>query len=90
MRRRSSGSSLQLAEVPGVECEAAVRRVRSLDDRERRVDVVHLDVVRHELVDDLRVRVPGGVGAELAESLDDPRQLALRAHDVADLDVVGG
>ena len=55
---------------------------------ERRLDVVHLHVVRHELVDDLRVRVLRGVGTELGESLDDPRQLAFRAHDVAGLDVV--
>ena len=36
------GLEPQLAEVPRVEREAAVRRVRALDDRERRVDVVHL------------------------------------------------
>jgi hypothetical protein len=76
--------------VPRVEREAAVRRVRSLDDRERRVDVVHVDVVRHELVDDLRVGVPGSVGTQLGVPLHDPRQLAVRADDVADLDVVRG
>ncbi len=49
-----------------------------------------VDVVGHELVGDRRVRVAGRVGAELAVALDDLRELAVRAHDVAHLDVVGG
>ena len=52
------GLEPQLADVPGVDREAAVRRVRALDHRERRVDVVDVDVERHELVDDLRVVWP--------------------------------
>jgi hypothetical protein len=84
------GLEPELPEVPRVEGETAIRRVRPLDDLERGVDVRHLDVVRHELVDDLRVRVPGSVLAELAEPLDDPFEVALGAGDVADLDVVGG
>ena len=88
MRRRSSGSSRSLprcqvsiamppfgASAPSTTCE-------------RGVDAVHVHVERHELVDDLRVGVPGRVRAELAEALGDARQLALGAGDVADLDVV--
>ena len=45
----------ELRHVPGVDREAAVRRVGALDDRERRVEVVHVHVERHELVDHPRV-----------------------------------
>ena len=76
--------------MPRVEGETPVGRVRPLDDRERLVDVVDVDVVGHELVGDRRVGVPGRVRAELAVALDDLRQLALRADDVAHLDVVRG
>ena len=67
-----------------------VPRVRPLDDSEHAVDVVHVHVVRHELVDDLRIGVTGSVDTELGVLLDDPRQVALGARDVADLDVVCG
>jgi hypothetical protein len=73
--------------VPGVEGEAAVRRAGALDDREGGGDVVHLDVIRHELVDDLRVRVSGSVLAELAEALHD---LVTRTRCPCRPDVVGG
>ena len=53
------------------------------------VDGLDVHVERHELVDDLRVGVLGRVGAELGEALGQLRQLARRAGDVADLDVVG-
>ena len=43
----------------------------------------------HQLVDDLRVRVPRRVGAELAEALGQLREGRLPAEDVGDLDVVG-
>ena len=75
--------------MPRVDREPAVRSIRPLDHRERRVDGVHHDVVRHELVDDLRVGVLRGVGAELGVRLHDPRQHAGRAGEIADLDVVG-
>ena len=59
----------ELRHVPGVDREAAVRRVRALDEGERRVEVVDVHVGRHELVDDLGVVVLGGVGAQLGEPL---------------------
>ena len=74
--------------MPRVDREAAVRRAGALHERERRVEILDVDVGRHELVDHLRVVVLGRVGAELGEGLGQPRQLARRAGDVPDLDVV--
>ena len=51
--------------------------------------VFDVDVERHELVGDLRVRVLGRVAAQRGELLGQPAELARRAGDVADLDVVG-
>ena len=87
---RDLGLEPQLPEVPSIEGEPAIRGVRALDDRERLLDVVHVDVVGHELVGDRRVRVVGGVGAELPEALHDLPEPALGSHDVADLDVMRG
>ena len=61
----------------------------ALDERERRVEVVHVHVGRHELVDHPRVVLLGRIGAELARSA---RSDAASSHGVpgmfADLDVV--
>ncbi len=76
--------------MPRVQREPAVRGVRALHDHERLLDVVHVDVVRHELVRDQRVRVVRRVLAELSVPLDDPFEVALGADDVAHLDVVRG
>jgi hypothetical protein len=48
----------------------------------------HVDVERHELVDDGRVGVVRRVPAELGERLGEPAELARRPGDVPDLDVV--
>ncbi len=74
--------------MPRVESEPSVPRAGALDERERRVEIVDVDVGRHELVDQLRVMLLGRVGAELGEGLGQTRQLARRAWDVPDLDVV--
>ena len=87
MRRRSSGSSRILPRCQVSNADPR-RSIHALDDRERGVDVVHLDVVQHELVDDLASVYWAASGAELRVPLHDLRELALRAHDVADLDVV--
>src|SRR3954451_16410750 len=79
----------ELAHVPGVDRDAAVRRARALDDVERRVERVDVDVERHELVDDHGPVLVGRVGAKLGEALGDLLERARRPGDVADLDVVG-
>ena len=66
----------------------AVRRVSAVHDGKGRIEVVHVDVERHELVDDPCVRVGRRVGAQLGVGVDQPRQLARRAGDVPHLDVV--
>src|SRR3954453_16676378 len=83
-----AGRDAQLPHVPGVDRDAAVRRARALDDLQRRVEAVDVDVERHELVDDLRRVVLGRVDAELGEALGHLLERALDAGDVADLDVV--
>src|SRR3954452_555856 len=78
----------ELRRVPRVDRNAAVRRAGPLDDVERGVEAVHVDVERHQLVDDLRRVVVGCVGAELGEALGHLLERALRTGDVADLDVM--
>src|SRR4051794_2067293 len=78
----------ELRHVPRVDRDAAVRRAGPLDDVERGVEAVHVDVERHQLVDDLRRVVVGCVGAELGEALGHLLERALRTGDVADLDVM--
>ena len=78
----------ELRHVPGVDREAAVGGVRSLDESQRGVEVVDVHVGRHELVDDAGVVMLGGVGAQLGEPLDQRVQVAGHAGDVPDLDVV--
>src|SRR3954471_991861 len=78
----------ELAHVPRVDRDAAIRRAGALDDVERRVERVDVDVERHELVDDRGLVLVGGVGAELGEALGDLLERARRPGDVADLDVV--
>ena len=83
------GRDPQLAHVPGVDREAAVGAPGAADQLERGVERVDVDVERHELVGDLRVGVLRRVVAQLGERLGQPVELARRAGDVADLDVVG-
>src|SRR3954447_4350671 len=78
----------ELAHVPGVDRDAAVRRAGALDDVERRVERVDVHVERHELVDDRGPVLVGRVGAELGEALGHLLERARRPGDVADLDVV--
>jgi hypothetical protein len=93
VRRRDAfevvGRDPELGHVAGVDREATVRRARPLDDRKRSVEAAHVDVERHELVDDQRRVVLAGVGAQLGEALGHLLERARRTGDVADLDVVG-
>ena len=66
-----------------------MRLAGALHELERRVQRVHVDVERHELVDDLGVGVVGRILTELGERLGQRPELARGAGDVADLDVVG-
>src|SRR3954453_11137234 len=64
----------ELRHVPGVDRDAGVRDLA--DHSERGLEVAYVDIERHEFVDDLRVVVLGGIGAELGEALGQPRELA--------------
>ena len=75
--------------MPRVDRQAAVASARSLDQGERGVERVHVDVERHELVDDLCRRVVRGVLTELSKRFGELLQPARGSGDVADLDVVG-
>ena len=82
------GRDPELRHVPGVDGDPAVGGARAGHDLEGGVDRVDVDVGGHQLVDDLRIRVPGGVFAQLAEALGELRERCLPAEDVGDLDVV--
>ncbi len=82
------GGDPELPEVPRVDGQPPVRRVRALDERERGLEVVDVHVGRHELVDDERIVVLGRVRAELGVALDQPVELTRRPGDVPGLDVV--
>src|SRR3954451_7009583 len=78
----------ELRHVPRVDRNAAVRRAGPLDDVERGVEAVHVDVERHQLVDELRRVGVGCVGAELGEALGHLLARALRTGGGAGLDVM--
>ena len=89
IRRRSSGAIPSLAM-----CQVSIARPplaapAALHQLERRVERVDVDVERHELVDDLGVGVLRGVPHSSANASVEPVELARRAGDVADLDVMG-
>ena len=75
--------------MPGVDRETPVAGARAHRQLDRRLERVHVDVERHQLVGDLRVGVLGRIAAQRGELLGQPAELAWRAGDVADLDVVG-
>ena len=83
------GGDAQLAHVPGVDRQPAVGLARTLHELERRVERMHVDVERHELIDDRCRCVVRGVLTELGERFGELRQLARGSRNVAHLDVMG-
>jgi len=82
------GRDAELAHVPRVDRDPAVRRPRAAHERHCVVEALDVRVERHELVGDRGVVVLGGVGAQLGEALGETVERHRRAGDVADLDVV--